>query len=230
MDNPAENQQPITPTPDLSVPGDAKPAGLGGLHAHNGQGSPMLVPNDALLGFPILTSAPSYPEIEGKPVLTSISGVYGWYARIGGSWRQLGFTSRYGDIYATASHTLTLTNAAQWYTIGVSNLINGISGGGVTNDQANYRILPVAGNYRVTLSASFSVDRTCKLEIAADQGGVQLPNAYAELDVQAANKLYTVSVTGLALLTSGGLVGKFMTDTAGAVVTFERINLNICSV
>lgn len=233
MDNQADNQQPIVPTPDLAAAAEAQknPGGLGDLHTHDGQNSPMLDPNAALLGFPIKTAVPSYAEIEGKIVLTNVGGAYGLYARIANAWRNLS-GGKYGEIYLGAStKNLTCTNAGQAYLIGDANGVgtNGITGGGVTTDQGNWAVYPVAGDYKVTLTVSFSVDRTCKLTIYAHQGAAK-ENITSEFDVQAANKIYTVSCDGLATLTTSAVNPKVISDTAGAVITWERITLNISSV
>lgn len=54
-------------------------------HEHTGADSPKIDPNN-LLGFPIRTSTPTDSAIQGKIVLSDISGTRKIWARINGTW------------------------------------------------------------------------------------------------------------------------------------------------
>lgn len=221
--------QPIAGADEQSAASDlALPAA----RSFDGLSGPNPEPQD-FLGFPIFDAKPTHDDLEGKLVAVNDGSFRGLAVFLGAAWRLLSaYLGAYGEIYlGSGTKTLTCTNAGQEYLIGDGNGVgsNGISGGGVSVDQGGWAITPVAGNYRVTLTVCFSVDRTCKLDIFALQGS-DLVNVHAEFTVTATGTIYTVSVSGLCTLTTSSVRPKVVSDTAGAVITWERINLHIASV
>ena len=55
-------------------------------HRHNGLDAPKINPKD-LMGFTVLTSAPTHKPQEGTILLANESGTYKLYAFINGAWR-----------------------------------------------------------------------------------------------------------------------------------------------
>ena len=61
------------------------------VHVHGGTDAPRIDPRD-LLGFPIVTSAPTDEAIEGTIRLGLVGGVYKIYARINKTWKSATLT------------------------------------------------------------------------------------------------------------------------------------------
>ena len=229
---PAESVAPIALSSEATPAENGQESPVPGSFSFDGVDKPNLDPRN-FLGFPIFDAVPTHEDLEGKLVAMDDGTTRRLYIFLSGAWRAIpaGFLGAYGEIYTASQKTLTLTNAGQVYNVGDGSGVgtNGIFGGGVTVDQGNWSITPIAGNFRVSLSLSFSSDRTCKLDFYANQGG-DLTNIHAEHTVTATGVIYTVAISGLAALTTGALTPKAVTDTAGTVLTFERINLHITSV
>jgi len=239
MANEQESKQPSSVPPIAlateasQVRGGEEAAALPGGKTFDGVDNPNLDPQH-FLGLPIFDAAPSHEDLEGRIVaMDDLLSIRRLYLFLSGAWRAFApYLGAYAEIYlGNSTKNLTCTNAGQAYLIGDGSGVgtNGITAGGATAEQNQWKVTPPAGNFRVTLSLSFSVDRTCKLDLFAFQSAA-LENVYAELDVQAANKIYSVSMSGLAALTAAAVNPKVVSDTAGAVITWQRINLNVQSV